>query len=58
MIEIHEPERAWGLYVGRRGLEVRVGRHLNVSMSLTLFSWLASLSGIVGSFPYWGGGGH
>lgn len=58
MIETHEPEQAWGLYVGRRGLEVRAGRHLGVSMSLPLLSWVASLLGVMGSFPYWGGVGH
>ncbi|MFE4777850.1 hypothetical protein [Streptomyces sp. NPDC056713] len=44
---------SWQLVLGREGLKVSAGRHLRVSMSLTLLGWLASLGGIVGTGSYW-----
>ena len=43
----------WKVTVGPRGLEIRAGRHLRVSMSPTMMFWLASLAGAIGTSPYW-----
>ncbi|MFE4678185.1 hypothetical protein [Streptomyces sp. NPDC056723] len=44
---------SWQLLLGREGLRVHAGRHLRVSMSLTLLGWLVSLCGFVGADSYW-----
>ncbi|MGW0819262.1 hypothetical protein ACWD00_39725 [Streptomyces viridiviolaceus] len=43
----------WQLLLGREGLRVHAGRHLQVSMSLTLLGWLLTLAGFVGAGSYW-----
>ncbi|MFJ2767287.1 hypothetical protein [Streptomyces sp. NPDC087300] len=44
---------AWQLTLGRHGLRVDAGRHLRLSMSLTLMGWLASAGGFVGASSHW-----
>lgn len=41
------------LSLGRRGLEMKVGRHLHVFLSRPLLFWLASIAGTAGTSPYW-----
>ncbi|MEU8959534.1 hypothetical protein AB0C93_35200 [Streptomyces sp. NPDC048518] len=43
----------WQLSLGRQGLRVDAGRHLRLSMSLTLIGWLASTGGFVGAISHW-----
>lgn len=50
---INTPSSTWQLVLGRRGLCINAGRHLRMSVSLPLLSWLASLSGFVGAGAYW-----
>jgi hypothetical protein len=47
------PSPTWQLVLGRQGLRVYAGRHLQVSMSLSLLGWLVSLSGFMGAGSYW-----
>ncbi|MYY80872.1 MULTISPECIES: hypothetical protein [unclassified Streptomyces] len=42
----------WTVSLGHRGLEVKGGRHLHVSLSRPLFFWLVSVAGAATS-PYW-----
>ncbi|WP_328406421.1 hypothetical protein OHS70_38430 (plasmid) [Streptomyces sp. NBC_00390] len=44
---------AWTVSLGRRGLEVKGGRHLHVSLSRTLLFWLVSVAGAASTSPYW-----
>lgn len=59
MANISEAEAAapepvvWTLNLGRRGLEVKAGRHLHVSLSRTLLFWLVSVAGTASTSPYW-----
>lgn len=50
---MNNPSSAWQLVLGRQGLCVNAGRHLQMSVSLPLLSWLASLTGFVGAGSYW-----
>lgn len=43
----------WTVNLGRRGLEVKGGRHLHVSLSRTLLFWLLSVAGTASTSPYW-----
>ena len=43
----------WGLRLSREGLNIEAGRHLRLSMSLTLLFWLVSLSSAITSSAYW-----
>ncbi|MGD9486310.1 hypothetical protein WDH52_24260 [Streptomyces sp. TRM70308] len=51
--DMNTPPSTWQLVLGRQGLCVNAGRHLRVSVSLPLLSWLVSLSGIAGAGSYW-----
>ncbi|MEU1409702.1 hypothetical protein ABZ471_47215 [Streptomyces sp. NPDC005728] len=44
---------AWTISLQRRGLEVKAGRHLHLSLSRTLLWWLASVVGAASASPYW-----
>ncbi|MEU4086564.1 hypothetical protein [Streptomyces aureus] len=44
---------AWQLHVGRHGLRVHAGRHLNLTLSLPLLTWTASISGLIGTAGHW-----
>ncbi|MFF5960813.1 hypothetical protein [Streptomyces luteogriseus] len=46
-------EPGWGINLGRDGLRVEAGRHLQLSMSLTVLFWLISVATAVGSGPFW-----
>ncbi|MCF3120215.1 MULTISPECIES: hypothetical protein [Streptomyces] len=48
-----QPRPTWQLTVGRQGLRVDAGRHLRLSMSLTLMGWIASAGGFVGASSHW-----
>ncbi|MEV5982178.1 hypothetical protein [Streptomyces sp. NPDC052114] len=43
----------WQLTLGRHGLRLDAGRHLRLSMSLTLIGWIASAGGFVGASTHW-----
>ncbi|MGW1364729.1 hypothetical protein ACWCQP_45905 [Streptomyces chartreusis] len=44
---------AWTISLQRRGLEVKAGRHLHLSLSRTLLWWLVSVAGAASASPYW-----
>ncbi|WP_406132281.1 hypothetical protein [Streptomyces sp. NBC_00989] len=46
-------EQNWDLRLDRSGLELRAGRHLQLSVSLAMIWWLLTVAGVVSS-PYWG----
>ncbi|MFF3646931.1 hypothetical protein [Streptomyces sp. NPDC002564] len=43
----------WQVSLGRQGLRVDAGRHLRLSMSLTLIGWFASTGGFLGAISHW-----
>ncbi|MDT0458088.1 hypothetical protein RM550_20495 [Streptomyces sp. DSM 41527] len=53
MTEEDVPPPAWSVTVGRKGLEVRGGRHLRVSVSPGLLSWIIGAAGTIVSNPLW-----
>ncbi|MFI9809552.1 hypothetical protein ACIHEJ_35380 [Streptomyces sp. NPDC052301] len=59
MTYVDQPEAAdaentvWTISLQRRGLEVKAGRHLHLSLSRTLLWWLVSVIGAASASPYW-----
>ncbi|USQ89875.1 hypothetical protein NFX46_40015 (plasmid) [Streptomyces phaeoluteigriseus] len=59
MANVSEAEAAdkepvvWTVSLGHRGLEVKGGRHLHVSLSRTLLFWIVSVTGAASTSPYW-----
>jgi hypothetical protein len=43
----------WQLHLGRKGLHLRAGRHLTLSLSLPVLAWGASVSGLVSTAAHW-----
>ncbi|WP_327722807.1 hypothetical protein OG381_48540 (plasmid) [Streptomyces sp. NBC_00490] len=43
----------WQLHLGRKGLDVRAGHHLSLSVSLPILAWGTSVSGLLSTAGHW-----